>query len=162
MKTFLALIGFLLAVSLEAAPMKALIIDGQNNHDFRSPPPHLKKVIEETGLFTVEVASTPGQGKDMSSFHPVFGDYQVIISNYNGEPWSQETRDAFEKYVREGGGFVSVHAADNAFPNWKAYNEMIAVGGWRGRNEKAGPMWYWKDGKVVRDPTPGNAGSHVN
>src|ERR1044071_7278130 len=107
MKMFLVSIGFLLAVSLEAAPLKALIVDDQNNHDFRSTTPHLKKVIEETGLFTVEVATTPGQGKDMSSFHPVFADYRVIISNYNGQPWSQETRDAFEKYVREGGGFVS-------------------------------------------------------
>jgi type 1 glutamine amidotransferase len=160
MKTFLALIGFLLAVSLEAAPMKALIIDGQNNHDFRSTTPHLKKVIEETGLFTVEVASTPGQGKDMSSFHPVFGDYQVIISNYNGEPWSQETRDAFEKYVREGGGFVSVHAADNAFPNWKAYNEMIAVGGWNNRNEKSGPYLRLRDGKFQHLAAPGPGGSH--
>ena len=43
------------------------------------------------------------------------------------------------------------HAADNAFPKWKEYNEMIGVGGWGGRNEKSGPYVYWKDGKIVRD-----------
>jgi type 1 glutamine amidotransferase len=160
MKMFLACASFLLAVSLEAAPLKALIVDGQNNHDFRATTPHLKKVIEETGLFTVDVATTPGQGKDMAGFHPKFSDYRVIISNYNGEPWSQETQDAFEKYVREGGGFVSVHAADNAFPDWKAYNEMIAVGGWNNRNEKSGPYLRWRDGKFQHLSAPGPGGSH--
>ena len=29
-----------------------------------------------------------------------------------------------------GGGLVVVHAADNAFSNWPAWNEMIALGGW--------------------------------
>ena len=37
---------------------------------------------------------------------------------------------------------------------------MIGIGGWRGRNADSGPMWYIKDGKLVSDPTPGNAGSH--
>jgi hypothetical protein len=62
--------------------------------------------------------------------------------------------------MMNGGGLVSVHAADNAFPGWAAFNEMIGVGGWRGRTEKAGPLWYFKDGKLVSDSTPGTAGSH--
>jgi len=37
---------------------------------------------------------------------------------------------------------------------------MTGIGGWRKRTEKAGPMWYYKDGKLVSDPSPGNAGSH--
>src|SRR5262249_28282030 len=63
-------------------------------------------------------------------------------------------------YMREGGGFVSVHAADNAFAEWPAYNEMIGIGGWRNRNEKSGPLWYLKNGKLVSDTSPGSAGSH--
>ena len=55
---------------------------------------------------------------------------------------------------------MSYHAADNAFPDWPAYNLMIGIGGWMGRNEKAGPYWYFKDGKLVSDPTPGSAGNH--
>ena len=31
-----------------------------------------------------------------------------------------------------GGGFVSVHAANNSFPAWPAYNRMIGLGGWGG------------------------------
>jgi hypothetical protein len=50
---------------------------------------------------------------------------------------------------------VIVHAADNAFPDWPAFNEMTGIGGWRNRNEQAGPYWYWKDGKLVADASPG-------
>jgi type 1 glutamine amidotransferase len=44
-----------------AAPdkIRVLIIDGQNNHDWRSTTPHMKKVLEETGCFVVDVATTP-------------------------------------------------------------------------------------------------------
>jgi type 1 glutamine amidotransferase len=62
--------------------------------------------------------------------------------------------------VKGGGGFVCVHAADNAFPAWKEYNEMIGVGGWEGRDEKSGPYVRFKEGKMVLDPSPGVGGHH--
>ena len=37
---------------------------------------------------------------------------------------------------------------------------MIGVGGWRGRNEKAGPRWFVQDGKLASDPSPGPGASH--
>ena len=139
---------------------KVLIIDGQNNHAWRETTPVLKRLLEETGLFQVDVATTPAKGGDMSGFKPDFTAYKVVVSNYNGEDWSKETEAAFEKYVREGGGFVSFHAADNAFPKWQAYNEMIAVGGWGGRTEKDGAMIRFRDGKAVLENKPGRAGHH--
>src|SRR5688500_19548666 len=54
---------------------------------------------------------------------------------------------SFERFVEGGGGLVVIHGADNAFPHWPAFNEMIGVGGWGGRTEKSGPLWYVKDGK---------------
>ncbi|NLH17220.1 MAG: hypothetical protein GX455_11630, partial [Phycisphaerae bacterium] len=143
-----------------AAPMKALIVDGQNNHDWKACTPVLKEIIEETGLFTVDVATTPPQGQPMESFKPDFAQYHVIVANYTGDDWPKATRDAFEQYMNNGGGLVVIHAADNAFPNWPEWNEMIGLGGWGGRNEKSGPYVYWKDGKIVRDETPGPGGAH--
>ncbi len=69
--------------------------------------------------------------------------------NYDApdERWPAALKTAFEKYVGGGGGLVVVHAADNAFAGWPAFNEMIGVGAWRGRTETAGPLWYFKDGK---------------
>ena len=42
--------------------MKALILDGQNNHNWRATTPLLKKALEDSGLFKVEVATAPGKG----------------------------------------------------------------------------------------------------
>ena len=45
--------------ALAAAPMKALIIDGQNNHGaWPKTTVMMKSYLEETGLFTVDVART--------------------------------------------------------------------------------------------------------
>ena len=145
------------SVSLPAAELKVLIIDGQNNHNWRATTLILQAILEDAGLFAVDVATTP---KDLAQFKPEFKKYDAVVSNYNGADWPAETRAAFVDYVRSGGGFVSVHAADNSFPSWKEYNEMIGVGGWGGRNEKDGPMVYWADGKIVEDRSPGGGGSH--
>jgi type 1 glutamine amidotransferase len=158
---FIAFVQLTVMISFGyAAPMKALIIDGQNNHDWKSTTPILKKALEEGGLFVVEVMTTPAKGGDMNAFKPDFSSFKVVVSNYNGESWPRDAQDAFVKYVKSGGGFVSVHAANNAFPEWKEYNEMIGLGGWGGRNEKSGPYLRLMEGKVVRDNSPGTGGGH--
>jgi type 1 glutamine amidotransferase len=123
----------------------------------------LKHALESSGAFTVDVSTSPPKGSPPEAWHafkPDFTAYKAVVSNYNGEPWPQNVRDAFTKYVADGGGFVSVHAANNSFPEWKEYNDMIGVGGWGGRNEKSGPWLYVKDGKLFRDTSAGNGGAH--
>jgi type 1 glutamine amidotransferase len=141
-------------------PLKALIVDGQNNHNWKGTTPLLKKALEASGRFVVDVATSPPPGQPMDSFKPDFSKYAVVVSNYNGAMWPKETCAAFEKYMAGGGGLVSVHAADNSFPGWAEYNKMIGLGGWGGRNEKWGPMVRWRDGKIVRDTEPGAGGTH--
>lgn len=146
-----------------AEPIRALIVDGQNNHAvWPTTTKMMKKYLEETELFTVDVATAAPQGTD-PNFKPDFSRYAVVISNFGhgAAAWPKETQKAFEAFVSGGGGFVVVHAADNAFPEWPAYNEMIGLGGWGGRTEKDGPYVYVnKEGKVVRDETPGRGGNH--
>jgi type 1 glutamine amidotransferase len=160
-RCLLASLSLLTALSTSAATMKALIVDGQNNHNWKDTTPLLKKYLEETDLFTVDVATTPAKG-DPAVFNPEFKKYKLVVSNYNGQDWPKETQAAFEDFVRNGGGFVSVHAANNSFPNWPAYNQMIGLGGWGGRSEKSGPYVYWEEkaAKVVKDVAPGRGGSH--
>lgn len=154
------LVALLCSSPVRAEPtLKALILDGQNNHDWRATTPLLKRWLEETDLFHVDVATSP-PGSDLSDFQPEFSKYDVVISNYNGQPWSVATQESFLKYVRDGGGFVVVHAANNAFGSWKEYNEIIGLGGWGGRNEASGPYVYFQDDEIVRDTSPGNGGSH--
>ncbi|MGH9338389.1 MAG: ThuA domain-containing protein [Acidobacteriota bacterium] len=168
--TFLG-IWLMLTATPAAQQLKALIIDGRNNHDWQATTPVLRKILEDTGLFKVDVARSSPSGEDLSGFSPQFDAYDVLISNYNdlafvegqmvvGPLWSQDTRKAFEGYVRSGGGFISFHSADNAFPEWEEYNTMIALGGWGGRDEKSGPFVYYQDGRFVLDNSPGKGGGH--
>lgn len=153
----LGLVGTLPA----AEPMKALLIDGQNNHGiWPKTSQMMKKYLEDTKLFDVEIVTTAKEGTD-ANFAPDFSKYKVVISNYNGAEWPAATKASFVKYVADGGGFVVIHAADNAFGDWKEYNEMIGVGGWGGRSEKTGPYVYvTSEGKVTKDTSPGPGGHH--
>lgn len=177
-----------LTPALHAADkLKALIVDGQNNHKvWPKSTVMIKQYLEATGLFEVDVARTKfiwsaerekaflplagaGESEPVEepqsdpNFKPDFAKYAVVISNFGWKAadWPEATQRAFEKYVAGGGGFVSVHAADNSWGNWTEFNKMIALGGWGDRTEKDGPFVYYNnEGKIVRDPSPGKAGKH--
>lgn len=159
-------VAIVVAAHAEAAPsLKIMLLDGESGgpwHKWQLTTPVLKTQLEETGLFQVDVVTAPPAGGDFSAFRPDFAAYRAVVWNYDApdERWPAELKSAFERYVTTGGGVVIVHAADNAFPGWPAFNEMIGVGGWRDRDEKAGPHWFVKDGALVSDPSPGPAGSH--
>lgn len=121
-----------------------------------------KKAYEEAKAKWAETKDAAKKANDekWALWRPQFKKYDVIVSNYNGDLWPDEVRSAFLDYMRNGGGFVSVHAANNSFSQWPEYNEIIGVGGWGGRNEKSGPYVRFKDGKITRDDKPGNGGSH--
>ncbi|TDB67517.1 ThuA domain-containing protein [Arundinibacter roseus] len=167
--------------------IRTLLVDGQNNHDQWPKVSYMMKhYLEETGKFSVDVkrsyytwkgdeflADFPLKGtentmalpkpKADSSFKPDFSKYDLVVCNFgwNAADWPKETQVAFEKFMSKGGGLVVVHAANNSFPDWPAYNQMIGLGGWGNRTEKDGPYVYYTDaGTLVRDPAPGNAGSH--
>ncbi len=146
-----------------ATPLKVMLLDGESGgpyHKWQLTTPVLKKQLEDTGLFQVDVVTAPKAGEDFSNFHPDFAKYQVVVSNYDAAEWPADIKTSLETYMKNGGGLSVVHAADNAFGQWSEWNKMIGVGGWRGRTEASGPRWFVKDGKAEQDPSPGRAGAH--
>ena len=137
-----------------------LIITGQNNHNWKASSPILKTILDESGLFSSEIAITPEKGGDMNSFNPDFSKYKLIVLDYNGDSWSEKTRKGFIDFVTNGGGVVVYHSSCMAFPDWKEYNEITGLGGWGDRNEKSGPYIYYKNDKLVTDSSAGIGGSH--
>jgi uncharacterized protein len=147
----------------KANPIGVLIVDGESAGPYHAWPlttAVLVKELEDAGIFKVTVATSPRFGEDFSNFKPEFSNYQAIVLNYDAPDWPADLRTQLEQYVKSGGGLVVVHAADNAFPNWRAFNQMTGIGGWRDRSEKSGPLWYFRDGKLVSDNAPGPGGSH--
>ena len=164
-----ALAGLLVALAGALTPataqqgekIKVLIIDGQNNHDWKSTTPVMKKSLEDSGRFVVDVATTPAKSappSELKDFKPDLTKYQVILSNYNGAPWPEAVQKALETNLSEGKiGLVIVHAANNSFGGWGEYNKMIGMG-WR--DSKGGDRLYLDDqGKEVRVPKGTGDGS---
>lgn len=144
----------------EQNTIKALLITGQNNHNWQVSHIALEKILKNSGLFSVDITTTPASGEDMSSFLPDFSSYSLVVLDYNGDAWPEETNKRFLEYTNNGGGILIYHAANNAFTQWKEFNEIIALGGWNGRNETSGPWVYWENGQLIRNTEPGGGGSH--
>jgi type 1 glutamine amidotransferase len=148
-----------------ADPIRVMLLDGESGgpwHDWPAVSLAIEQILDEAGIFEVTVVTAPPADGDFSTFDPNFSAFDTIVFNYEAPDarWPQRLKEAFEQYVRDGGGFVSVHAADNAFPGWQAWNEMIGIGGWGERDERAGPYWYFSDGNLVADASAGPTGSH--
>jgi type 1 glutamine amidotransferase len=184
----------------EGGKVRVVIIDGQNNHDWRATTPVMKKALQDSGRFTVDVETSPpipslpkpNKPKDekdekaMAKYAEAlaqyeaalprfkaqlaaaqeafarwridFDQYDVVLSNYNGQSWPKEINDALEQRLREGKiGLVIVHAANNAFGGWEQYNEMIGMG-WRG--PQGGARLYLDErGSPVKVPSGKGDGS---
>jgi hypothetical protein len=158
-----SLTNVLAQAAFAAGPIRIMLLDGQSagtHHDWKHTTPVLKKELDDAGIFKVDVVTAPASGGDFRDFKPQFIDYKAIVMNYDGPGWPPDLQESFDQFVRDGGGLVIVHAADNSFADWPNFNRMIGIGGWRDRNEKWGPLWYFKDGQLISDATPGSAGSH--
>lgn len=153
MRIAIVLLGLWLAGNAHADKIHLLLIDGQNNHDWKATTPILKDYFVGTGLFDVEVTTAPPRDAPAtawSNFRPDFKRYKVVLSNYNGQDWPQEVQTAFEKYMAAGGGLVIFHAANNPFPKWDEWNKMVGLS-WQGPN--FGDRITVDDtGKTVRTP----------
>lgn len=152
-------LGLLLTVRVSAAeerPVRVLIVDGCSNHDWRLTTRSIRAILEPTGLFQVDVSTSPptADAAGWDGWRPRFREYDVVIQTYNdlggGAPWPEEVREEFEVFVREGGGLYVWHAGNNAFADWQAYNRMIGLG-WR-KKHQGDALQVSDEGKVVRIP----------
>lgn len=130
------LCAFLLGTVLPApaqAPqpkLQALIITGQNGHDWRATTPVLRSVLEQSGRFEVRITEE-FRGAGPETLAP----YDVVILNYyeKKQPalkWGERAENALVNYVRGGKGLVVYHFSTAAFDGWTEFEKMCA-GNWR-------------------------------
>lgn len=69
--------------------IRALIISGRNNHDWRATTPLLRRQLVNTGKFDVRVTEEPSgiTGQTVEA-------YDVLILDYNGPRWGQTAERA--------------------------------------------------------------------
>ena len=148
------------AQKAEKEPIKAVIVAGADgSHYWQGACDAMKQILENSGMFTVDFAFTPGWN-GIENYNPDFTGFDLMIIYYGGHTFTDPVRRKFEKFVADGGGLVVIHSSVVPMADWKEYNELIGMGAWDGRDEKVGPYLYWEDGEYVYDYTPGGAGYH--
>ncbi|NND98618.1 MAG: c-type cytochrome [Pirellulaceae bacterium] len=72
--------------------------------------------------------------KQWDGWRPPFGDYDVVIDNYNGPNWQTPVKADLVQFVQAGGGLIVLHAANNCFSDWDEFNRMLGLG-WRKKHQ---------------------------
>jgi type 1 glutamine amidotransferase len=159
---FLATGAVLQSASAADQPLKVLIIGGQNNHNWAKSTPYMEQVLNRAGHIRATVQNTPGKDAtpaDWDAWQPKFRDFACVVLDYNGPMWPERVQQDFLAYVREGGGVVVIHAANNSFSGWKEYEQMVGLL-WRGRDYGAS-LYLDDEGKLVREePGQGRGMGH--
>jgi hypothetical protein len=147
---------FALAGAAQPPKIPILLIDGINNHDWHASSRAILAILNATGRFDVTVSTTPPReaaAGAWDSWRPDFSRYRAIFVNFNGGHlddgirWPKPVEDAFVAYLRDGGGAVIYHAANNAFLHWPEYQDIIGLG-WR--EPSFGPtLIVSEDGKKI-------------
>ena len=174
---FNKLVAFLAAVLLlsgtaviagDKGKIRVVIIDGQNNHKWPLTTPVMKKALEDSGKFSVEISTSDKRNQEKlippdwksGPFPPDLSKFDVVLSNYNGAPWPVDLQKSLESRLKEGKiALVIVHAANNSFGGWTEYRQMIGMGWY---DKKSGDRLFLDDKgeKVVLKKGEGDGPGH--
>jgi type 1 glutamine amidotransferase len=118
-----------LAFAQKAAPdgAKVFLLSGgrRQHHGYRDQALYLSSALENTGRFQVTI------GEDAAILEtPAMLKYDLIIVNADRRDdefkFTKSQQEAIFDFVRNGHGYVSIHAADNAAKDWlPAWREML-------------------------------------
>jgi len=162
-----ALVSFVISCAFGSAPaaektIKVMVIGGQNNHDWAKSTPFMARILDAAPHIEATVKNAPPGGapkEAWDAWRPEFKAFDCIVLDYNGDMWPEPVKTAFVEYIRDGGGAVVIHAANNSFTGWKEFERMVGLL-WRGR-EYGESLYLDEDGKIVREkPGEGRGMGH--
>ena len=142
--------------------INVLLVSGQNNHAWEETIVFIEDILAENANFMLTTSLTPPKGSEESAWagwNPDFASYDVVLLDYNGEMWPDAVKSSFETFMAEGGTSMMMHASNNPFPGWTAYEEMVGL---LWRNSDTGTRMYMEeDGSVVMEgPGEGLGAGH--
>ena len=129
----------------EKVTRKALILSGQNNHEWDKTTAALLKMYKDLPGFEIDVNQNPE-----SLTYEEIKKYDVLISNWNNWPendlpWDPVQERAFSDYVENGGGMVFLHAGASSYYNSETYHK-IGIGRWGSETSHGEPT----TGKIIK------------
>lgn len=132
---FSLLLSVTIVTGQKTKPIPVLIIDGFSNHDWKQTSLVTKLILENSGLFTVDITTISTDSIERLAWRADFSKYPVIIQSSNNLSdrklvWPREMEKQLEDFVSKGGGLYILHSANNSFLHWGEYEKMIGMG-WR-------------------------------
>lgn len=119
-----AFLGSAIAQESRPAPLKVLIVTGQNNHDWEWTTDVIEKFLEETGRFDVDVTKDP---RALFGSIDAVKKYDLFFMNWNGERWGEPAEKNFLDAVSSGIGVFILHAANNSWVGWGEWERMCGL-----------------------------------
>lgn len=98
----------------EPASLDSLVVSDKGGNSGKD----IQTILENTGLFNVDIA------KGASA---TFADYDLVVLNVEEGNWNDKTKEAFEAYVKNGGGVVVLSNSGNAFSDWPEYQKIVGL-----------------------------------
>ncbi len=115
-----------LAPFYQPGKIRALVLSGRNNHEWRTTTPLLRQLLVDSGRFDVRVSEAT-DGLTPATFAP----YHVLVMDYGGPRWPADTERAIEDFVGSGRGFVAVHGASYHFSGLDVITDGHRAVGWK-------------------------------
>lgn len=122
--------------------LRALVVTGESDHDWRTTTPYIVAALRDSGRFDVKVTEAFA-GSTAATLRA----FDVLVIDYHGPRWGEQTEQAVEGFLRSGKGMLSVHETSYAFGGFE-----VKTTGFKptGIIEPAWPEWrrmigaYWK------------------
>jgi type 1 glutamine amidotransferase len=108
-------------------PIRTLLVSGANNHDWEWTAPEIARALTETGRFEVAITYEPAKALAEAPALAAAGKLQLIVLDYNGPRWGEAAEQGFLQAVTGGVGVSVLHAANNAFPGWTDYEQLVGL-----------------------------------
>ena len=124
----LALAAFLAGSAAAAEPIRILFISGRNNHRWKLTTPSIKKTLEDSGRFKVDVTEKPAEitAKSLAGYDVIFNGWTGLPKT-TGHLWGLDTEKAIDDFVAGGKGMASFHAGSSSFYDWDGFQKIIGA-----------------------------------
>ncbi|MDB5048193.1 MAG: Trehalose utilization [Fibrobacteres bacterium] len=152
--------------------IKALIVDGIANHDWKRMTLYHSAILKASGIFDVAVSTTPPDQSGpqaWAAWNPQFSENDVVILHCNSgytvndsaNPWPDSIKARLEAFVASGGGLVNTHATFPGFSGWPAFDEMRGLM-WKATQPAGSSYRLDSLDALVADPATLDSGSIEN
>lgn len=113
----------------EHTPYKALVITSPDRPFEKSSGQIVKKVLEQTNLFSVKILKTPSESGETAALLPDLSRFNLVVVDYEGNEWSEKDQLSLVSFVKNGGGALIFGNAVAATSKWKSFGEINMITG---------------------------------